>query len=145
MAQLRRRHRDQDRWSNEDRVVTFRHHPKSVLLGRAPRTLTSLDHRLELFRRAQISRTVVLTFDEDLRRIPAEVFARDFLARKLERGGGEGVLEGLRLRSADDRRGDAFVQVPCERDLAARMAIRRDAGDHAVQFLDFRAELRRQA
>jgi riboflavin kinase/FMN adenylyltransferase len=64
-------------------VVTFRHHPKSILLGRAPRTLTSLDHRLELFRRAQISRTVVLTFDEDLRRIPAEVFAREFLARKL--------------------------------------------------------------
>lgn len=64
-------------------VVTFRHHPKSVLLGHAPRTLTSLEHRLELFRRAKIARTVVLTFDEGLRRIPAEAFAREFLGRKL--------------------------------------------------------------
>jgi riboflavin kinase / FMN adenylyltransferase len=64
-------------------VVTFRHHPKSVLLGHAPRTLTSLEHRLELFRRAKIARTVVLTFDEGLRQIPAEAFAREFLGRKL--------------------------------------------------------------
>ena len=34
--------------------MTFRRHPKHVLLGRAPRTLTSLEHRLELFQRAGI-------------------------------------------------------------------------------------------
>jgi riboflavin kinase/FMN adenylyltransferase len=83
-------------------VVTFRHHPKSVLLGRAPRTLTSLDHRLELFRRAQISRTVVLTFDEDLRRIPAEVFAREFLARKL---GTRRFVLGFDSKFGRDRQG----------------------------------------
>jgi riboflavin kinase / FMN adenylyltransferase len=83
-------------------VVTFRHHPKSVLLGRAPRTLTSLDHRLELFRRAQISRTVVLTFDEDLRRIPAEAFARDFLARKL---GVRRFVLGFDSKFGKDRQG----------------------------------------
>ena len=38
-------------------VVTFRRHPKRVLLGHAPRTLTSLEHRLELFRRAGIEHT----------------------------------------------------------------------------------------
>lgn len=64
-------------------VVTFAQHPKSVLLGRAPRTLTSLEHRLELFRRAGIEHTVALTFDEALRRIPAAEFARSFLGDRL--------------------------------------------------------------
>ncbi|MCY2960048.1 MAG: bifunctional riboflavin kinase/FAD synthetase [Planctomycetota bacterium] len=64
-------------------VVTFRQHPKSVLLGRAPRTLTSLEHRLELFRRAGIEHAVALTFDEALRAIPAADFAREFLAGSL--------------------------------------------------------------
>lgn len=65
-------------------AVTFRDHPKRVLLGRAPRTLTSLEHRLELFRRAGIEHTVALTFDEELRSIPAEEFVRDFLLRELD-------------------------------------------------------------
>lgn len=64
-------------------VVTFREHPKSVLLGRAPRTLTSLAHRLELFRRAGIEHTVALTFDEELRQVPAREFARGFLVERL--------------------------------------------------------------
>lgn len=65
-------------------VVTFRDHPKRVLLGRAPRTLTSLEHRLELFRRAGIDHTVALTFDEELRSIPAAEFVRDFLIERLD-------------------------------------------------------------
>lgn len=64
-------------------VVTFREHPKAVLLGRAPRTLTSLAHRLELFRRAGVEHTLALTFDEDLRQIAARDFARELLAKAL--------------------------------------------------------------
>ncbi len=65
-------------------VVTFRQHPKSVLLGRAPRTLTSLEHRLELFRRAGIEHTVALTFDDALRAVPAADFAHEFLVGTLQ-------------------------------------------------------------
>lgn len=65
-------------------VVTFREHPKRVLLGRAPRTLTSLEHRVELFRRAGIEHTVALTFDEELRSISAADFVRDFLVGALD-------------------------------------------------------------
>ena len=68
-------------------VVTFSEHPKTVLLGRAPRTLTTLEHRLELFRRAGIGHTLVLTFDEILRDTPAERFIDDVL------------VGGLRARS----------------------------------------------
>ena len=63
----------------EPTVVTFSDHPKTVLLGHAPRTLTTLDHRLELFERAGIARAVVLPFDEELRRVPAREFIDEFL------------------------------------------------------------------
>jgi riboflavin kinase/FMN adenylyltransferase len=60
-------------------VVTFRDHPKQLLLGHAPRTLTSLEHRLELFRRAGIEHALVLGFDERLRAMPAAQFAAEVL------------------------------------------------------------------
>jgi riboflavin kinase/FMN adenylyltransferase len=69
--------------SAQPAVVTFRQHPKSVLLGRAPRTLTSLEHRLELFRRAGIEHTLVLTFDDELRQITARDFVDDVLVSGL--------------------------------------------------------------
>jgi riboflavin kinase/FMN adenylyltransferase len=65
-------------------VVTFREHPKGVLLGHAPRTLTSLEHRIELFRRAGIAHTVALTFDEELRAVEADEFVNDFLIAELD-------------------------------------------------------------
>lgn len=65
-------------------VVTFRQHPKTVLLGRSPRMLTSLEHKLELFRRAGIEHAVALTFDAALREVSAEEFAREFLVRRLD-------------------------------------------------------------
>jgi len=64
-------------------VVTFADHPKAILIGRAPRTLTTLEHRLELFERAGVGYTVVLPFDEELRRIPAREFVDDFLIGRL--------------------------------------------------------------
>jgi FAD synthase len=67
-------------------VVTFRRHPKRLLLGHAPRTLTTLEHRLELFERAGIEHAVVLNFDEALRDMSAAEFAREV------------CVEGLALR-----------------------------------------------
>jgi len=67
----------------EPTVVTFSSHPKAVLLGRAPRTLTTLDHRLEHFERAGIEHTLVLPFDEEVRRTPAQTFAEELLVERL--------------------------------------------------------------
>ncbi len=61
----------------EPTVVTFRRHPKRLLLGREPKALTSLQHRLELFRRAGVGHAVVLPFTPELRSLSAE----DFVAR----------------------------------------------------------------
>jgi riboflavin kinase/FMN adenylyltransferase len=65
-------------------VVTFRRHPKKLLLGQAPRTLTTLDHRLELFQRAGILHTVALSFDEALRALSARDFAREIAVEGLD-------------------------------------------------------------
>ena len=58
-------------------VITFRRHPKKLLLGRAPKTLTTLEHRLELFARAGIRHTVALAFDEELRSQSAARFVEE--------------------------------------------------------------------
>jgi len=90
----------------EPTVVTFRRHPKEVLLGRAPRTLTTLAHRLELFRRAGIEHALVLSFDEDLRRTPAEDFARATLIESL---GATAFVLGFDSKFGRDRRGTPEV------------------------------------
>lgn len=64
-------------------VVTFRDHPKAVLLGHAPKTLTTLEHRLELFARAGIEHTAAFPFDEELRRVTASEFLEDALIERL--------------------------------------------------------------
>ncbi len=83
-------------------VVTFAGHPKKLLLGREPRTLTSLGHRLELFRRAGIEHTLALTFDEELRRLEAEEFAADILVKRL---GARAFVLGFDSKFGRDRRG----------------------------------------
>lgn len=85
-------------------VVTFRRHPKRVLLGRAPRTLTSLEHRLELFRRAGIEHAVALNFDDELRSLPPEEFIERFLIRGLDT---RTFVLGFDSKFGRDRRGTA--------------------------------------
>jgi riboflavin kinase/FMN adenylyltransferase len=65
-------------------MVTFASHPKSVLLGQAPATITSLDHRLLLFKRAGIDATLVLDFTPELRELTAEQFTRQILVDGLD-------------------------------------------------------------
>jgi riboflavin kinase/FMN adenylyltransferase len=65
-------------------VITFAEHPKSLLLGRAPRTVTSLEHRLELFARAHIECVWVLHFDAALRALDARAFVEQLCLRNLE-------------------------------------------------------------
>ncbi len=90
-------------------VVTFRRHPRKVLSGSAPRELTTLEHRLELFGRAEIEHVLVLNFDEQLRELSAE----DFLERILRRAlGARRCALGADSRYGRDRRGSpaALVQ-----------------------------------
>ena len=76
-------------------VVTFSSHPKSVLLGRAPRTLTSLEHRLGLFERAGIEHTVALQFDEKLRE--KHFLTRDSRMKERKKPGLHGARRGTQF------------------------------------------------
>ena len=68
----------------EATVLTFRRHPKRVLLGRAPQAITTLDYRFELFRRLGIEHVVALKFTDDLRQVDPETFVERFLVRGLD-------------------------------------------------------------
>ena len=83
-------------------VITFRRHPKRVLLGRAPRTLTSLEHRLELFRQAGVGRVLVLAFDEALRDLSPETFIERFALGQLD---ARAFVLGFDSKFGRDRRG----------------------------------------
>ena len=85
-------------------VVTFRRHPKIVLLGHAPRTITALEHRIELFRRAGIDHVVALAFDEALREMSAEDFVAEYLVRGLA---ARAFVLGFDSKFGKDRRGGA--------------------------------------
>ena len=86
----------------EPTVVTFAQHPKAVLLGRAPRTLTTIEHRLALFARAGIRHAVVMTFDEELRNTAADDFARRYLEEGL---GTRAFVLGFDSKFGKDRAG----------------------------------------
>jgi len=87
----------------EAAVVTFSSHPKEVLIGRAPRTLTTLDHRLALFERAGIDHTLVLPFDEEVRHTPARAFAEELCVGGL---GTRHFVLGFDSRFGEGREGD---------------------------------------
>ncbi len=82
--------------------VTFAGHPKGVLLGHAPLTLTSLNHRLELFRQLGMDHTLVLRFDERLRQVSAEEFVRKTLVHGL---GARAFVLGFDSKFGHDREG----------------------------------------
>lgn len=95
-------------------IVTFAGHPKEVLLGRAPATVTSLEHRLLLFERAGIGLALVLEFDAELRALTAEQFVRRVLI------GGLGLRElvfGFDSKFGRDRGGNPASLAPLAREL----------------------------
>jgi riboflavin kinase / FMN adenylyltransferase len=85
-------------------VVTFQSHPKALLLGRAPRTLTTLEHRLALFQRMGIGHAVALPFDEALRDLSAQEFTRRVLIEGLS---GCAFVLGFDSKFGRGRMGDA--------------------------------------
>lgn len=95
-------------------MVTFADHPKSVLIGRAPATVTSLDHRLLLFRRAGIDATLVLSFTPELRELSAQDFTRKVLLDGL---GLRELVFGFDSKFGKNRSGNPESLRPLSRDL----------------------------
>ncbi|MAG59087.1 MAG: riboflavin biosynthesis protein RibF [Planctomycetes bacterium] len=87
-------------------VVTFGRHPRAVIENRAPKLITSLDHRLRIFESLGVTATLVLEFDEALRAMPARTFAQSVFHDTL---GAEVVILGYNNRFGEGGEGDIDV------------------------------------
>ncbi len=107
-------------------ILTFRRHPGRLLLRRAPKTLTSLEHRLELFRRAGIDHTVALDFDEELRDMPAADFVEQILVRGLD---ARHFVLGFDSRFGHDREGgpQLLEDLGCSVEVTPKIEVRQRA------------------
>lgn len=83
-------------------VITFENHPDQVLRGDRPAPISSVPHRMRLLRRAGVRRVVLLMFDDMLRNITAERFAKEVLHDAL---GCRGLLLGFDSAMGKDREG----------------------------------------
>ncbi|HYG76026.1 MAG TPA: bifunctional riboflavin kinase/FAD synthetase [Planctomycetota bacterium] len=93
------------KWSEESGnaptgVITFREHPRKTLEGRAPELVTTLEHRLVLFERAQIDFAWVLEFTPDLAKLTARQFATTYFRDLLHI---RGLVMGFDSRFGSDR------------------------------------------
>lgn len=95
-------------------VVTFAGHPKATLLGRGPSAITSLEHRLLLFRRSGMALALVLDFDAALRELSAEAFLHQVLLDGL---GMKELVLGFDSKFGKDRRGTVETLAPLAREL----------------------------
>ena len=62
-------------WRAASTVLTFDTHPDSLVQGRTPSLLVSLEYRLVLLEREGVDQAVILPFDRDLRNLSAREFA----------------------------------------------------------------------
>ncbi len=141
-------------------VVTFEPHPAEVLYpGGEPMLLTTLDERLALLAQIGVDAAIVLPFDEQFARMPAQTWLDEVLAARLRAReivvgasytfghGREGTTE--RLAAWGRERGLAVHLVPAVRvdgepvsSSRIRTAVRRGAVGAATRLLGRRYSLR---
>jgi len=90
-------------FSGEAAVYTFEPHPRKVLQPeRAPRLLTTIEQKLELFEAAGVDVAIIEPFDLEFAKLPAERFVREIL---FERIAPLEVYVGYDFRYGRDREG----------------------------------------
>jgi len=90
-------------FEGEAAVYTFEPHPRKVLQPeRAPRLLTTLEQKLELFAAAGVDVAIIEPFDREFAKLPAERFVREVL---FERIAPLEVYVGYDFRYGRDREG----------------------------------------
>lgn len=62
-------------------VVTFTSHPDTLVTGKTPLLVNSVEDRQRLFSRYEIEEQVLLPFDEKLRNMPWQVFLETFVSK----------------------------------------------------------------
>ena len=118
-------------------VVTFSIHPRAIIEDKAPRLITSIEHRLRLFEELDVDHCLVLSFDDALRQVPALQFAEEVFREALA---AELVILGHNCRFGRGREGDADFLNRNRQQLGfeARRAAELRLGDRNVSSSDIR-------
>ncbi len=99
-------------------VITFDPHPTHIVAPeRAPRQLTPMPFKLELFERAGMKAVLVVPFTIELSRLTPEQFARQVLADRL---GAKEVIVGHNFHFGHDQAGDLATLQKLGRQLGFR-------------------------
>jgi len=85
-------------------VVTFSEHPQALIAGRAPKLITSLEHRLRLFQELGVGHCLALQFDAALRAKTATEFAHEIFEEALS---AQLVVLGHNCHFGHEKVGDA--------------------------------------
>lgn len=102
-------------------ILTFHPHPLALVAPEhAPRMLTTIDQRLELFDDAGIGLVAVLAFDESVRNMTPEAFVGDIVVDRLS---ASVVIAGADFRFGKDRAGDVGMLEEMGRVLGYRTIV----------------------
>ncbi|MEW6744369.1 MAG: bifunctional riboflavin kinase/FAD synthetase [Planctomycetota bacterium] len=85
-------------------LITFSVHPRSIVNGKAPKQLISLEHRLRLVEALGVDAILVMAFTEELRLVEAEDFVQKVFVDTL---GVRALVIGHDTAFGRSRRGDA--------------------------------------
>jgi riboflavin kinase/FMN adenylyltransferase len=98
-----------DRLEGEAAVLTFDTHPLAVIAGAPPRQILSQTHRLLLLERLGVDATVVLPFDDAMRRMGYREFTEEVLVGRM---GIRGLLFGYNGNFGRDGEGNVRTVAP---------------------------------
>jgi len=102
-------------------AFTFDRHPAATIApSRRPPLLTTFQRRIALILEAGIAHVVVVRFDEEFSRVPAEEFARRILSRAL---GAKAVVVGRDFRFGSGARGDVGLLERMASDLGYTLRV----------------------
>jgi riboflavin kinase/FMN adenylyltransferase len=88
-------------------ALTFEHHPQAFLHpGHAPKSLTTLDEKIDLLAGLGIDILFLLPFDEHIQRTSAQAFLEDVLLRQLRT---RALIVGDQWRFGEGRSGDVAL------------------------------------
>jgi riboflavin kinase/FMN adenylyltransferase len=101
---LRRIRKLAEAYEGESVVITLWPHPRFVLQpeNRELRLLTSLEEKIELIRKQDIDKLLILPFTKELSNIPYDQFIKDYIVGKI---GARHVVVGFNHHFGKDRKG----------------------------------------
>ena len=120
-------------------AVTFSSHPDTLVLGKTPQLINTIEDRIRLLKQYGMEEVLVLPFDQRMQTMPWQ----DFLTLLRENYGAEGLVCGRDFRFGNRGEGNAdlLVQWCRERDMTCAVVPEWKLGDITVSSTHIRSLL----